>query len=124
MRRIIATALLISAYIPAAQAMTVAEFLDKSDALKAKGVMAMMSSDLTLLRNEMKSVSTAYRADIDAAQKAGKPPHSCPPPKGKTSISSDDVMAELQSLPKAEKARTSVKTAFYAMMKKRYPCGE
>lgn len=124
MRRLLTTALLISAYIPAAQAMTVAEFLAKSDAVKAKGMLAMMSSDLTLLRNEMKSVSTAYRADIDAAQKAGKPPHSCPPPKGKASISSDDVMAELQSLPTAEKARTSVKTAFYAMMKKRYPCGK
>lgn len=122
MRKLITTALLIAAYVPAAQAMTVAEFLAKSEAVKAKGMLAMMSSDLKLLQGEMKGVAAAYRADIDAAQKAGKAPHSCPPPKGKASIGSDDVMAELQSVPAAEKPRMSVKTAFYAMMKKRYPC--
>jgi hypothetical protein len=33
-----------------ANAMTVAEFLAKADALKAKGMMAMMSADISVLR--------------------------------------------------------------------------
>lgn len=122
MRRLFATALIFAATLSSAQAMTVAEFLAKAEAIKAKGMMAMMSSDTGVLRNEMKSASTAYRTDIDAAQKAGKPAHSCPPPKGKGSISSEDVMAEFNAIPAAQRARMSVKDAFYGIMKKRYPC--
>lgn len=122
MRRLLATACILAATLSSAQAMTVEAFLTKADALKAKGMMAMMSPDVGLLRGEMKAVSAAYRADIDAAQKAGRPAHSCPPPKGKGSVGSDEVMAEFNRIPAAQRSRISVKDAFYAMMKKRYPC--
>ena len=122
MRRLLATACILAATVSSAQAMTVEAFLAKAEGLKAKGMMAMMSSDVGLLRGEMKTVSSAYRADIDAAQKAGKPAHSCPPPKGQGSVSSDEVMAEFNRIPAAQRSRISVKDAFYAMMKKRYPC--
>ena len=122
MPRLFATLIALAATITSAQAMTVAEFLAKADALKSKGVMAAMSPDVGVLRNEMKTVSTAYRADIDTAQKAEKPAHSCPPPKGKGAVSSDDIIAEFTAIPAAQRGRVSVKDAFYAMMKKRYPC--
>lgn len=122
MRKLLATACILAATLSSAQAMTVEAFLTKADALKAKGMMAMMSPDASLLRGEMKTVSTAYRANIDAAQKAGKPTHSCPPPKGQGAIGSDEIMAEFNRIPVAQRSRISVKEAFYAMMKKRYPC--
>lgn len=105
----------------AAQAMTVAQFLTKVNALKAKGIFAMGSPDIKLLTNEMKGVAEAYRADIQGARAAGRTPHSCPPPKGQAKLSSKDIMAEFEAIPPAQRG-ISTKAAFYAMMKKRYPC--
>lgn len=103
------------------QAMTVAEFLAKAKALQAKGILAIGSPDIALLRDEMKRVAEAYRADIVAARAAGRTPHSCPPPKGKARMDGKLLIAELEKIPPARRGM-SMKTAFYAMMKRRYPC--
>ena len=102
----------------AAQAMTVAEFLGKAEALQARGFTAMFSSDIGLLKAEIKSASTAYRADVDA----GRPPRSCPPPKGTVKTSSDELLAAFRTLPVAERTRLSVRSAFANYMVKRFPC--
>lgn len=107
---------------PAYADMSVSTFMGKADALKAKGVLAMMSSDVSLLQTEMKAAFAAYRSDVDAAVAAKRPPPSCPPPKGSAKISSDEVVADFRTIPAAQQAKISVKTAVYAMMKKRYPC--
>ncbi|WP_066659367.1 MULTISPECIES: hypothetical protein [unclassified Sphingomonas] len=104
-----------------AQAMSVAEFLAKANALKAKGFLAIGSSDIKLLRTEVERASDAYRSDLASAKAAGRAPHSCPPPKGKAKIGSNELLAEFEAIP-AAKRNISVKTAFYAMMKKRFPC--
>ena len=105
----------------AAQAMTVDEFLTKAAALKAKGMAAMMSSDLGLLRGEIKAAGDSYRTEIDSAKASGAKPRSCPPPKGQAKIDSDTLIASFQTIP-ARKRMMSVKTAFYSFMDKRYPC--
>lgn len=104
-----------------AQAMTVSEFLAKADALKAKGVLALASSDIGLLQKEIASASDAYRAGLAAQVAAGKKPSSCPPPKGTAKITSDDIIANFKSLPPARQ-KANVKDAFAAFMTKRYPC--
>ncbi len=106
-----------------AQAMTVAEFLAKTNALKSKGIFAVGSSDIGLLTGEMQTVTTAYRADIVAARAAKRTPHSCPPPRGSAGarMTSKDFLGELERIPVAQRGM-SMKTAFYAMMKRRYPC--
>jgi hypothetical protein len=106
----------------AAGAMTVAEFLAKAEALKAKGMMAMMSSDLPVVRGEMQAATTAYRADVDAARAKGITTLGCPPPKGQAKLSSDVIMADLAAIPKAVQQRTTVKAGLYALMAKRFPC--
>lgn len=124
MRRwIVATAgaALVAVVPQAAQAMTVAEFLAKTNALKAKGFLAIGSSDIALLKNEVDTVSAAYRADLERQKRAGRPPHSCPPPRGQTSMKSSEFIAELERIPVAQRGM-SMKAAFYAMMKRRYPC--
>jgi len=105
----------------AAEAMTVNEFLAKTSALQAKGFAAMMSPDLALLRNEIKTAATAYRAELDAAQAAHRKPRSCPPPKGQAKVDSDTLMASFKAIPPA-KRMMSVQAAFYGIMDKRYPC--
>jgi hypothetical protein len=105
---------------PAAAEMSVATFLDKADALKAKGVLAMMSSDIGLLQAEVKGVMAGYRAEIKASRAAGRPMHSCPPEKA--AIDSDILVAHFRTVPAPQRTTTSVKTSVYALMKRRYPC--
>jgi len=123
MRRMIKLAVLALMAVPvAAQAMTVNEFLAKTSALQAKGFAGMLSPDLTLLRNEIKTAATAYRAELDASQAAHRKPRSCPPPKGQAKVDSDTLMASFKAIPPAKRT-ISVKAAFYGFMDKRYPCG-
>jgi hypothetical protein len=106
----------------AAQAMTVADFLAKANALKAQGMMAMMSPDISVLRSEMQAATTSYRADVDAARAKGVTMLGCPPPKGKANVTSDMVIADFAALPKAAQQRMTVKAGLYAFMTKRFPC--
>jgi len=116
-----AAALALLAPPVAAQAMTVNEFLAKTSALQAKGFAAMVSPDLTLLRDEIKAAATAYRAELDAAQAAHRKPRSCPPPKGQAKVDPDTLMAAFKAIPPAKRTM-SVKAAFYGLMDRRYPC--
>jgi hypothetical protein len=104
----------------AAGDMSVATFLAKADALKAKGILALGSPDIEKLKAEMQGATGAYRARIEGDKKAGKPPHSCPPPKAK--MGSDELLAHFRSYPASARSRTSVRAGFFDMMKKRYPC--
>jgi hypothetical protein len=104
-----------------AQAMSVAEFLAKVNALKAKGAMAMFSSDIGVLKQEIEGASTAYRGDLAAQATAGKKPSSCPPPKGQAKMRSDDLIAAFEKIPPAQRS-ISVKAAFAAIMTQRFPC--
>ncbi|WP_010544164.1 hypothetical protein [Sphingomonas elodea] len=104
-----------------AQAMSVAEFLAKVNALKAKGALAMFSSDIGLLKQEVDGASAAYRADLAAAAAAGKRPSSCPPTKGQVKMSSSELIAAFEKIPPARRS-ISVKTAFAAVMQQRFPC--
>ena len=122
MRGMIRAAALALMLVPtAAGAMTVNEFLAKTAALQAKGFSAMVSPDLPLVRNEIKTAATAYRAELDAAQAAHRKPRSCPPPKGQAKVDSNTLMAAFQAIPPAKRVM-SVKAAFYTFMDKRYPC--
>ena len=101
-----------------ASAMSVADFLAKADALNAKGMAAMFSSDIGLLKAEIAAASTAYRADVAA----GKPPRSCPPSKGSVKLGSDELIANFRTIPTPQRATISVRTAFTNYMAKRFPC--
>jgi hypothetical protein len=102
--------------------MSVATFLAKAEALQKQGMTAMFSSDAALLKAEMKSVAESYRAMLAAQKKAGTPQHSCPPPKGQVKMNSNEMLDHLRSYSPAARKTTNVRTAFYAMMKKRFPC--
>lgn len=118
----IAMALAAIALPTVAQAMSVAEFLAKTDKLKAMGMMAMMSSDVGLLQNEVKTAGAAWRADVDAARAKGRTDLGCPPPKGQVKMDSDELIAVLRAVPKAQAATMSVKQAIYQYMRGRFPC--
>jgi hypothetical protein len=99
--------------------MSVATFLAKADALKAKGIMALGSSDIGLLRSEGQAAGQAYKARLEGERKAGKP-SSCPP-KG-TKVQSDKLMAFLRTYPEPVRPRTTMKSAIADYFIKTYPC--
>ena len=121
MIRLFAAAALLVLIAGPAQAMSVAEFLAKAHALKAKGPLAILSPDLPVLKKEMQDIGAGYRADILAARAAGRTPHSCPPPRDQVKMDSSQLLAELERIPPAQRGM-SMRTAFYAIMKRRYPC--
>ena len=84
----------------AAQAMNVATFLAKASALKAKGIFAMASPDIALLKNEVTGAATAYRADLAADAAAKRRPRACSPPRDKTAVTSNDIIASFQAIPR------------------------
>jgi len=113
-----------------ASALTVEEFLTRAQTLKAKGMMAVFhKKEINALVEEMKGITQAYKVDHDRAAPAGDPALGCPPPPGsaaskdpKNRMTSDQFLGSLAAIPKEKRERTSVKTAFYDIMRTRYPC--
>lgn len=103
-----------------ASAMSVAEFLTRADALKARGAMALFSGDLKLLMREVKAAGQGVRTDNRRRQQAGLAPRSCPPER--VSMKSDELLAALRTIPPGDRG-ISVQEGFARMMAARYPCG-
>lgn len=99
--------------------MSVATFLAKADALKAKGLMALGSPDIKLLRAEGQAAGQAYGTRLAAERAAGKP-SSCPP-KG-TRPGSDEVLAHLRTYPEGKRAGITMKAAMADYFIRKYPC--
>lgn len=100
--------------------MSVATFLGKADALKAKGAMALFSPDVSVLKTEGKAAGEAYRARLQSERATGKP-SSCPP-KG-TKVNSDRLIAHLRTYPASIRPKISMKQAMADYFIKTYPCG-
>ena len=96
-----------------ASAMSAADFLAKADALKAKGMMAMFSSDLGLLKADFTAGAKAWR------QQAHKP-NACPPEAIK--LNPDEVYNLVATVPAAQRATTSSRDAIVAGLNRKYPC--
>ena len=99
--------------------MPVATFLAKADALKAKGPMALFSSEVGLLKAEGQAAGEAYRNRLSAERAAGRP-SSCPP-KG-TKVKSDDLLAFLRTYPANVRPKVPMKQAIGDYFIKTYPC--
>ncbi len=115
-------ALLAAAPITAAPRpeMNVAIFLAKADRLQANGMMSVASSDYRLLKAEVERAADIYLADIRRARAAKRVPHSCPPET--TDLTPDDLLNFMRRIPPAKRPMTTVRSAIYGLMLKRYPC--
>lgn len=118
--RIIFGAALIGLAAAPASAMTVAEFMAKVNGLKAKGPMALFSSDIGVLKKEGMTAGQSIRADQEAAQAAGRPAATCVP-KG-TKIGQNELLAYFEKIPAAQAQRMTVKQGMVAMFRQKWPC--
>ena len=116
----VAAALAFAPATPAAAAgMDVATFLTKATALKAKGPMALFSSDLGLLKREAAVATAQISAEKKARAAAHQPPLYCAAEKER--MSADEMIAGLSTIPPAERGM-SLKDGFTRVIIKRYPC--
>lgn len=99
--------------------MSIATFLAKADALRAKGPLALLSSDIKLLKTEGMAAGQAYRAQLVRERAQGKP-SSCPPKGAK--IGSDQLFGHLQAYPAAARPRTTMRAAMADYFIKTFPC--
>jgi hypothetical protein len=116
---VVTTLTLAAPALAAAGDMNVATFLAKAEALEKKGAMALLSSDLKLLREEGSAAGAAYRARLERERAAGKP-SSCPP-KG-SRVDSDTLLAHLRTYPAASRPAITMRTAMADLLIKTYPC--
>ncbi|MBU6393329.1 MAG: hypothetical protein KGQ75_02025 [Sphingomonadales bacterium] len=100
-------------------AMSVATFLAKAEALKAKGMMALFASDVSLLKSEVANAAAAYRRQLRQEAITGKP-SACPPEHA--ALNSDDLMAQMRTYPATDRPRIPVTQAVADLIRKRYPC--
>lgn len=99
--------------------MSVAAFLSKADALKAKGAMALFSRDIGVLKAEGKAAGEAYRARLQSERAAGRP-SSCPPQGAK--VNSDEFLGFLRTYPAAVQPQVPMKQAIGDFFIRKYPC--
>ena len=119
-KKLLAAALLLVLPLGGAQAMDVATFLAKADALQKKGMMALMSSDYKMLKREIETHSKTLRAERLAAQAAKRKPAYCPPEK--SGLNSDEILKAFRSIPAAQRPRIQVKDALRALLARKFPC--
>ena len=120
MRKAILALALAAAPLSALQAMNVAEFLQKADRLEKKGMAAMFSSDMRLLKGEIQTASRQLRAERLAAERAGRRGAYCPP--AKAGLNSRELLAHFRSVPPAQRGVTQVKDALRSYQARKYPC--
>ena len=103
-----------------AQSMNADAFYTRGRALEKKGVMALMSSDLKVLSNEMKGAVKVVDARERAARANGAAPTYCR--TDKTKLSGQEVLNELGRIPAAQRRAMTTTDAWHAIMKRRFPC--
>jgi hypothetical protein len=125
MRRTICVAamltLTVSPAMAAPQRMSVQSFLSKVAALKQKGMMALFSPDISLIKAEAKTATVELKAEAKAREAAGKPPIACPPKGGQNKMSSTEFVKAMETIPAGERGM-SFKDGLSRVIVAKYPC--
>ncbi|CAM3127546.1 Rap1a immunity protein domain-containing protein [Sphingomonas antarctica] len=117
--RIILAVALIGVAAPAS-AMTVAEFMAKVDALKAKGPLALFSSDIGVLKAEGMSAGESIKRDQETALAAGRPAPTCVPKGSK--LGQNELLTYFGKIPPAQARTLSVKQGMVGLIRQKWPC--
>ena len=108
--------------VASAQSMNAEAFLQRANKLKAKGPLAVFSGgEIKALMNEGKASGDAARMQRLAAVKAGRKPRYCPP-EGPQKLGSDEFMARLLAIPRADRQRITMTEAMTRILTAKFPC--
>lgn len=126
MRRILLTLAVISSSAAAApaQPLSVAEVIAKADGLEKKGMLAIFSSDVGLIRAEANRDVQAFASAIQAANREHRPLPACPPRDSdgwKFTFNTDEILKFYRAIPPQQRGMSSVQ-GFADFMRVKYPC--
>jgi hypothetical protein len=100
--------------------MNLAVFIAKADSLRAQGPLALMSSDLELLKAEGKAAGESYRARLIRERAAGRP-SSCPPENAQ--IVPEELVNFLKTAyPANARSRVTVRQGVADYFIRKFPC--
>ncbi len=116
---LIGCATMVAASPATAQNMPLSVFMPKVEKLQSSGMMAMFSSDVKVMTGEVKAGFKDYRAELKLETASGHP-SSCPPDK--VPVDSNDLLKSFATVPKEQRAITTVKQAVGRYMAQHYPC--
>ena len=119
--KVIAAALLLVSAPVSAQSMNAETFYQRASALQKKGVLALLSGDLTSLLTEGKAAGAKAREQRLAALAAGHKPRFCPPSQP-MSMDSDEFMNRMAQIPAAERSRIDMTEATTRILAAKFPC--
>lgn len=103
-----------------ASAMTVAEFMAKVNALKAKGPLALFSSDIGVLKAEGLAAGQSIKRDQELALAAGRPAPTCVPKGSK--LGQNELLDYFGKIPAAQQRTLSVKQGMVGLIRQKWPC--
>jgi hypothetical protein len=119
--KVLGAALLLVSGAASAQSMNAESFYQRASALQKKGVLALLSGDLTVLMNEGKAAGAKAREQRLAALAAGQKPRFCPP-SNPMSMDSDEYLERLAQIPAADRSRIDMTEATTRILAAKFPC--
>ncbi|RST30088.1 hypothetical protein HMF7854_04050 [Sphingomonas ginkgonis] len=120
--RLVLAFLLLPVAAPAAAAwMPAVTFLQKADALRARGPLALLSRDLKLLQAEAENAGDQLHAEHVARVREHGPLEYCPPANRKL-LAPRELIDGLHAISPAELGRLDIKQAMHAILVRNYPC--
>lgn len=106
--------------------LSVADVLTKSDALEKRGMLAVFSSDLRLIKAEAQRDVDAFAVQLRTARNAHRTLPACPPESSdgwKIAFDTEEVLRYYRSIPPQQRGISS-RQAFAEFMRIKYPCAK
>lgn len=105
-----------------AQAMDVASFLARVDALERLGPFALVSRDFYRLKRLVEDDGKALKAEYAAAEAERRAVAFCPPATGKPRVGPKEYLAAAKAVPPDQRATTDTKDVLRQVLERKYPC--
>jgi hypothetical protein len=122
-KSLVAMTLAVSATaVAASPVMTAGQFLQRAEPLMKKSKVSLIfSSEARTLLRTVGEAAQRNRDRLDSDRAAGRSVGTCLPPKGKSEVNAEELLAYLRSLSPQQKAQ-SFETAFAGYTARKYPC--
>lgn len=122
LKKILLSALFITAPITAASAQDVAHFLVRVDTLLRRGPFALLSPDFYRLKRLVESNGDELKLEFAQAKARHERTLFCPPLADKPRVNKIEYLAALRAVPPSRRATTDTKDVLRLVLERKYPC--
>jgi hypothetical protein len=101
--------------------MTLAQFLTRWDEIQALKAMALLDPGARALAREMSKSMKAWKDQLDADSKAGRPPRACPVKATTAHFDGEEIATQLRAISEARRG-IPFREAMFGYLDRRFPC--